>query len=245
MFTSDGEPFKRGSAELSAAGLAYDSGIWRSTSLPGWSLCTTLAPHQHAQNVMVFAARRKEVAENMAPEESNESIWYLMQEFDQRQIDLAIRYSVIPLLSLYSERLSQMRDRAGTKRLMRFPVAEARKLDRFLIADGLDAKAVTGDMHLLTDDRAWRWAQVVDYREDYDDYPPQVREKYPPRELLTAIQGLLQDASGRLIEDTETTTGNIRASADLRQSIANTRLQRATLLLSIVAIVVSIVTALH
>lgn len=58
-----------------------------------------------------------------------------------------------------------------------------------------------------------------------------------------ALCETLNKQATHLARDTAATTGNIRASAELRQSMANTRLQRIVLFLSIIAIIVSIATA--
>jgi hypothetical protein len=54
----------------------------------------------------------------------------------------------------------------------------------------------------------------------------------------------LKNRATRLAEDTAATTASIRASAELRQSVSNTRLQRATLLLSLIAAAVAIISLL-
>lgn len=121
---------------------------------------------------------------------------------------------------------------------------EALRLDQYLIGDGLDSATITADIHLLTDDLAqFRW-NVPEYSEDLEDYPPQLRGKREPREFVPALCNWLRDQANRLSEDTATTTGNIRASAELRQAISNTRLQRTTLLLSLAATVIAIISLL-
>jgi hypothetical protein len=70
----------------------------------------------------------------------------------------------------------------------------------------------------------------------------QGNEPNPQDFSITLLEGLNKQAT-RLANDTAAATGNIRASAELRQSMANTRLQRIVLALSIIAIIVSIATA--
>lgn len=55
------------------------------------------------------------------------------------------------------------------------------------------------------------------------------------RELTLTIRNILTDQSERLIDDMHIATTNIGASAGLRQAIANTRMQRAVVLLAIIA----------
>jgi hypothetical protein len=44
----------------------------------------------------------------------------------------------------------------------------------------------------------------------------------------------------QLAQDSAATTANVRASAELRQAISNTRLQRQVLALAVIAIIVSV-----
>jgi hypothetical protein len=123
-------------------------------------------------------------------------------------------------------------------------VQEALDLDQYLIGDGLDSASITADIRPLTDDlKQFRWS-VPEFTEDLESYPPSIREKREPREFVPALCSWLRNQANRLAEDTATTTGNIRASAELRQAIANTRLQRTTLLLSLVATVVAVISLL-
>jgi hypothetical protein len=62
------------------------------------------------------------------------------------------------LLSLYDERLAELRDTAGVHRFVRRLVHEARKLDDYLIRDGLDAATVTSGLERFTSDvTQFRW----------------------------------------------------------------------------------------
>jgi hypothetical protein len=124
-------------------------------------------------------------------------------------------------------------------------VQEALKLDQYLIGDGLDSATITADIRLLTDDlEGFRW-NVPEYIEDLEGHSAKSRKKKKePREFVPALCSWLRDQAIRLSEDTANTTGNIRASAELRQAIANTRLQRTTLLLSLAATLVAIISLL-
>jgi hypothetical protein len=148
------------------------------------------------------------------------------------------------LLSVYGDGLGDLRDRAGGRPMLRRPVQEAKKLDQYLIGDGLDSATITADIRLLTDDlKQFRWG-VPEYTEDLEGYSPDLREKQELREFVPVLCSWLRNQANRLSEDTATTTGNIRASAELRQAIANTRLQRPTLLLSLAAAVIAVISLL-
>jgi hypothetical protein len=164
-----------------------------------------------------------------------------MHQFGDQQAALAARYAAIVLLSTYSNGIGDLRDRAGLRRILHRTVHDARKLDRHLIGDGLDAATVTTDLRALTNDpHKFRWG-LAKYREDLAYYSEEFRAKNQPRELATVFFETLKDRASRLADDTAATTASIRASADLRQSMANTRLQRAILLLSLIAAAVAVI----
>jgi hypothetical protein len=246
MFTREQVPFKERKAWLRPVGLSNNVEVWRSseTELHGWALVLNDWPHRDEQHVVTVAARRKDAAREPTEGESGESNWYLTQSFASDQTPLAARYVMTSLLSLYSDGLGDLRDQAGGRPKLRRPVQEALKLDRYLIGDGLDSATITADIRLLTDDlEQFRWS-VPEYSEDLEGYPPHLREKREPREFVPTLCNWLKNQATRLSEDTATTTGNIRASAELRQAIANTRLQRTTLLLSLAATVIAIISLL-
>jgi hypothetical protein len=103
---------------------------------------------------------------------------------------------------------------------------------------------VTTDLRNLTNDlHRFRWG-LAEYSEDLSSYSDSFRAKHPPRELVEFFFETLKNRAGHLAEDTAATTASIRASAELRQSVSNTRLQRVTLLLSLIAAAVAIVSLL-
>ncbi|MFJ8495884.1 hypothetical protein ACIRBZ_47325 [Streptomyces sp. NPDC094038] len=60
-------------------------------------------------------------------------------------------------------------------------------------------------------------------------------------ELSPALHEMLNEQSAQLVNDMSAVTDNIRASAELRQAIANTRLQRVVVLLAVIATAASVV----
>jgi hypothetical protein len=245
LFTQEQVPFKEGKVWLRPVGLSDNLEVWRSTEteLPGWALVLSRWSYRHDQHVVTVAARRRDAAREPTEGESGESNWYLTQQFASYQAPLAARYAITSLLSQYNDGLGDLRDRTGRPRLRR-PVQEALDLDQYLVGDGLDSATITADIRLLTEDLKQFRRNVPEYTEDLEGYPPHLREKREPREFVPAFCSWLRNQASRLAEDTATTTGNIRASAELRQAIANTRLQRTTLLLSLAATVVAIISLL-
>lgn len=60
-------------------------------------------------------------------------------------------------------------------------------------------------------------------------------------EYVPTLCARIREQAARLASDTQLAAGNIRASAELRQAIANTRLQRVLLLLAIVAAILAVI----
>jgi len=240
MLTDRMVPFRSRQLDWRPAVLGTTREVWRSSDEEGWALNTTSNYETH-QNIMTFAARRSDVAAEHVQPGTEQSNWSIMQRFDDEHLALVYTYSLVPLLSLYGEHVSRLRDTAGRKRLFRRPVREARALDDYLLRDGLDALAVAHDVRALTDDvKRFQW-NLAQYVEDMEDYPARVKEARTATEFLPAFRESLYDLADRLPADAEAMTANIRASADLRQAISNTRLQRGAVLLAVVAIAIAVV----
>jgi hypothetical protein len=82
---------------------------------------------------------------------------------------------------------------------------------------------------------------VPEYTEYLDPFPAAARARNPPRELVPCLREKLRDQVEPLARDTAAATGNVRASAELRQAVANTRLQRVTICLTIAAAAIAVV----
>jgi hypothetical protein len=240
IFTEHEMPFKNRSEWFRPLGLDWGLTVYRSVDIPGWALKDSQWPYSAARFVLTMAARRGDAAHEPTKGESGEGNWYLTQRFGQYQSPLAARYALHALLALYGERLAKLRDGAGVRRWPRRPVRDARALDSYLTSDGLDAATITSDVGVWTTDlRAFR-RNVPEYTEDLDGLPAPLNEA-APREFVPGLNSALRERAARLAADTENTTGNIRSSADLRQAIANTLLQRTVVFFSVVAVVVAVI----
>ena len=241
MLTNEQIPFTGRERWMSPVGLDRRIAHWRSSepSLPGWAISFDQEHGPRWRPVITAAARRRDAVKEQS-EDAGESNWYLIQRFGTDQAQLAVIFAMRFLLNVYSDRLGDLRDRAATKRRIRLPVRQARELDRYLIGDGLDAVTVAADVRTLTNDLRLFRSDVPEYVEDVPDSPKQ-GAKRPPGELVPNLCTALNEHSIRLADDISTTTGNIRGSAELRQAIANTRLQRVTIALSLIAIAIAII----
>lgn len=240
LFTRDEVPYAARRAWLRPIGLDFALPLWCSTDPEGWWLSEDHWPYREGRHVMTLAAKRADAAKEPAEGESDESNWYLTQRFDSDQAPLAARHAMAALLAIYSDRLGDLRDKAGVRRFPSRPVREARVLDDYLIRDGLDAATVTSDAELFTQDLTeFRWG-VPEFKEHREHLPETARSR-APLEYVPSLCARIREQAVRLANDTKTTTGNIRASAELRQAIANTRLQRFILALAVVAAVLAVI----
>jgi len=243
FFTEEQIPYEERHAWLRPVGLDFARPLWRSTELEGWWLSEDRWPSRDGRHVMTLAAKRADAAEEPSEGVSGESNWYLTQRFGSDQAPLAARHAMTALLALYAKRLGDLRDTAGVKRFPRRPVREGRDLDSYLIRDGLDAATVTSDLELLTRDLTYfRWG-VPEFTEHLED-TPKTSSTRKPREYLPSLCAELREQAARLARDTTTTTANIKASAELRQAIANTTLQRFILVLSVAATIIAVISLL-
>jgi hypothetical protein len=215
--------------------------LWRSDEREGWWLSEGDRLFRSEPHVLTLAGKRADAAEKPGTgSEAGESNWYLTQSFGSDQAPLAARHALIALLAIYSNRLSALRDKAAVRRFLRRPVREGRNLDDYLIADGLDAATVTSDLGAFTEDLAvFRWS-VPEFTEYREHLPVGARDR-EPMEYVPSLCDAIRRQAARLANDSKNATENIKASAELRQAIANTRLQRSTLALAVIAAILAVV----
>jgi hypothetical protein len=244
MFTEHALPFEGRDMWRDGPDLGWSPDVYRGTSRVGWSLKDGAWPWNKKPEVMTFAARRSDVGDEYAPDRTGQSNWFLTQRFSDEHSRLVALLTLRALLSLYARRLAKLRDEAGRGSRIRHPVRDARELDSYLVGDGLDAATITADMRSLTEDLTrFRWA-APEYLEDRGDVPERLKE-IPPIDFVSNLRDTLRGFATRVAEDTASTDGNIRASAELRQAIANTRLQRTVVLFSVAAVVVALIGLFH
>jgi hypothetical protein len=250
LLTKNTAPFEDSAKWLAPAGIAFGTGVWRpagmafgpDTWLPpdphGWFL--QLADWPRDRRFTATAARSLGTAEARQQGGTN-PLRYLPQQFAGGHSSLAARWAMTCLLSVYADKLAQLRDDAGRHRPGSRPVRQGRDLDDYLIRDGLDASTVASDLGDFTKDLAEFRTGVPEYTEYLDSLPARVRAKNQPRELVPWLREVLQDQVERLARDTAATTGNVGASAELRQAVANTKLQRVMICLTVLAVAIAVI----
>jgi len=194
--------------------------------------------------IMTLAARRCDIAKSPGGTIDGSTNWYLGQQVSRVVAPLAARHAIQTLLSLYRHRLADLRDEAGVRRRIRRSVRDARVLDDFLIRDGLDLSTIAADLNEMTRDLARFRYNVPEFIEDLSALGASVPLPAKPAEYLPALRRAIRKQASRLAASYAMTTANIRASAELRQAIASTRLQRVTVALAIIAATVAVISLL-
>jgi hypothetical protein len=239
LLTKDQVPCKGNPASLAAVGLASSIDAWRSTDVPGWTFQFSRASDRRFR--ATAAARRQDAAKSPGGDISGESSWDLTQRFADNQSSLVALWATSCLLSLYADQLAGLRDRSGASHRISRPVRDARDLDRYLMRNGLDGLTVISDLEDHTEDLTRFRRNVPEYIECLDDYPEAIREKHQADELIPLLRDTMRSQTRRLERDTDATTKNISISAELRQAVANTIVQRRLLVLTIIALVIAVI----
>lgn len=152
-------------------------------------------------------------------------------------------WAVTCLLLNYADGLTRLREawaeppatRWGRLFRRRRIVATANDLDQYLLGEGLDVQAICPGLR--------RYAAAQSSRGREDDYVPV--DVTPPiggqPGLEEAIwQGIRREAKS-VLNDRTSAIEDIRASAELRQAVANTKLQRRVVFLAFVTLAVAVV----
>lgn len=242
-FTKDTVPNRGREHWLRPLGLDFALPLWRSIENRGWWLSEEKWRLREERNVLMLSAKREEAAVT-GPGRSDEpeTNWSLIHEFADQLIGLGVIHTMDALLSLYGSRLADLRDTARVSRRPRRPVRESLALDRFLVGDGLDAVTIASDLELATEDLDYfRWG-LPEFTEYLNHLPPRADgDGREAREYIPSQREALRGLATRIAKDVALTTEVIQASAGLRQTVASTRLQRMTLALSVLAIIIALV----
>jgi hypothetical protein len=170
----------------------------------------------------------------------DDSKWRLTQEFDQSMASLIALWSSSRLVASYTHKMAGFRDGAADRRFRR-PVVEVKRLDQYLMRDGLDATTVVADLAQIASNRRLWSRNIPNFNADLLAIPERHREAAARKSLIEEMMELIAAQAEQIVCDTTSVTTNISASANLRQVLSNTRLQRTVFVVTLAALVVSIV----
>jgi hypothetical protein len=244
LTTKESNPYVDDHKWLNPPDLRFRSDLWRPTTSKNWFLQVSDWPHD-LQTTATAATRRLPREANSGQDADLCSPQQMALQFTSGHSSVVARWATSCLLSLYADELATLRDHAGRRPQRRLPrrhVRAALDLDRYLIGDGLDAATVASEVASFAEDPQNFATDLRAYPEYLDPFPESARAANPPREMTAWTREGLQERAERLERDTSAATGNIRASAELRQAIANTRLQRVVVPLTFLTLVATVIT---
>jgi hypothetical protein len=244
LTTKESNPYVDDHKWLNPPGLRFRSDLWRPATSKNWFLQVSDWPRE-LQTTATAATRRPPREANSGQDADLCSPQQMAMQFASGHSSVVARWATSCLLSLYADGLAALRDRAGRRPrrwLPRRHVRAALDLDRYLIGDGLDAATVASDVASFAEDPQNFATDLQAYPEYLEPFPGAARAANPPREMMAWIREGLQERAERLERDTSAATGNIRASAEIRQAIANTRLQRVVVPIALLTLVAAVIT---
>jgi hypothetical protein len=244
LTTKESSPYVDDDKWLNPPDLRFRSDLWKPTTSENWFLQVSDWP-RNLQTTATAATRRLPRDANSGQDTGLCSPQQMALQFASGHSSVVARWATSCLLSLYADELAALRDHAGRhpqRRLPRRHVRAALDLDRYLIGDGLDAATVASDVASFAENTQNFATDLRAYPEYLDPFPESARAANPPREMMAWIREGLQERAEILVRDTSAATGNIRASAELRQAIANTRLQRVVVPLTFLTLVAAVIT---
>lgn len=239
VLVADGlTPYSEEAGPLSPIGARpHARDVWTSLASDGWygSFGSGIGPRRSR---VTWLARRDALPgtrDSRSDEEARQN-WHVGARFHEEQGPLFSWWGLWRLLNAYEKSLAKYRDTSGAsaRRLAR-PVKQARELDRLLTTDGMEVATVCYDVK--------QDLPSVDYLRalapDYSELRPWPQERAPAR-LLDGLHRNLQTLADELPLRSEVVLANARASAELRQAVSNTRLQRVILAISTAALVIGL-----
>ena len=236
FFTATQEPYHRASRSLNPVGL-WQGKPWESTASTGWR-CVDASFQSNSRRIH-FAARRSDIANSSESDPSQSlSNWSLGAGFHESHTQHVVLWTIACLLKDYISSLARLRDRAGRGRFGR-PVRQSVDLERYLSTVGLDAATVAPEMKEFVEHSALHLLGGVDYESRARQ--PVGDDEHSSQLLSESSRRGIAFLANRVGQLSDWTTSTINVSAELKNSIANTRLQRAVLLLSVVATVIALV----
>lgn len=237
LLTRHAEPFTERSPYLTATGLSFEFDVWRSGSPAVWRIGF---PRNGFR--AVAAARRGAITmPNDEPADAAPPA-HVADVFDDTQGPIVGVWATSCLVTAYQQSLATIRDRASTRNRTNRPVKQARELDAHISSDGFDIAAVTADIAHSTDEISPTFGIFApSYEIQTDHLPERMRPKEALQGAVSIQRAHLRASAARLALDAERTIAGVGASANLRQTISNTRLQRWIVMLAVLALIVAIV----
>jgi hypothetical protein len=216
------------------AGIGSKQAVFRSND--GWTISTGNWPSPVRRNCWLMANRRTEAAAARRDSDTSGSNAAVVGWATGFQHDLPAALGLWALLDLLERELADVRDLRRGRRIGG-PVRNARELNNYLLRGGLDTVTVTADIAKAATGRWFLWHAPTFLEDDHQAKNPPSGQ---PVDFIAGIRRRLVSQATALRADAINTSDNLRGSAELQQAIANTRMQRAVIALTVLAIAIAV-----
>lgn len=231
-------PFDESNGPLSPVGFDHAVSRWNTTDKSEWFYVPS--PEWSGPSSKAFiAATVSTMDPSMREVEPDLSVEGMVHRFARNQTDLIRLWSLDKLLDYYTREVTSIRDRSVR---IRKPIASAQSLLRFLAQNGDDIPIVTRDIVSVTK------LPLLAFR-----LPPYVdsgmgemaaTDDAGLKSLAESMIGDLDAKASQLAAAADTLIRTVRGSAELLQATSNAKLQRATLIVSMVAVAIALIALL-
>ena len=215
---------------LEGTRLNRDLDAWADPGLPQFRFVFPRAWERRPLRVHIGCKRSEAVPEGPGRTD-RASHFAIAHHLDESLHGFASRWAQGALLDGYHEVLATQRDRAGSPGPRR-PIRELKAVRELVRTDALDMFAAAGDISSLTED-------LLAFT--YDVLEPQ-RLRQPggePINFLNNLREAQRERSRQLTQSLQLLLTTLSTSADLAQTISNTRTQRLVTVLTAVSLVLA------
>jgi len=217
-----------------AIGRNYDA--WESIEWPGARLVMPRSWDDEG-NRLTFACRRQDAFPNSLGYHDPTSNWTIAQRADDFIQGILSRWAITCLLNAYHEALSAMRDEIACDGSYR-TVRDLKKLRSFARTFLYDIGACTYEIEEFSQ-------SDPGYRHDVIEMTYVHVAHGGKQELLNSLSSLQGKRARQVRREAELLQATMSASNDLSQTIANIRIQRFMVLLTVISIGIALWAGLH
>lgn len=225
--TEVGTPFQPDSLDgpyLRFADLGYmPAAVWVSDSAPGWKLFT-----DRQEQFLTIAGRRRDVIEGT----DRDSRWQIAQRANLRLDKNLVLWAAVRLLSTSHRRLAHIRDLGGGLTNAHMPIRRLKRIGDEYLRDSLDSRTVAAELGTYAHEPerfSWgasEWSGV---------------ELFADEQLVESWRFVMRRMSAALLAGEERVRDGLLVETTLLTAIANLRMQRWFLLLTVVTIALGVI----
>lgn len=243
-FTDGVDPFSRTPA-LGPLGLDYSNQVWNTSDCTSFYFADLDWAGLSDRKIGCTAVEKRAFLRDLGESESGADSVHpgvLADLLVRQNVPMVAAWWLDRLLDQYRLDVARIRD---SRPVTESPGQAARRLTTFLASDGHDIAIVAKDVEQLTMPAShfgvsMNW--MVDVTEVLCPHPG--RDHETPARLGHSVRERLHDSAVALSAEFDVAFKSIGSSAQLLQSMSEMKLQRLTIVLSVVAIVVAMITLL-